>query len=170
MSYKVMDVAQFIINYSVENDISITNLKLQKLLYYVQAAFLVEKDQSCFEECIMNWKHGPVVSEVYDEFKNYASNSIDYLDHYTTVEVTKDFKLETKINKYIENPVEECDRNIISGVIKAYRSVDPWQMVKRTHEENPWRIDSERNGEITNESIKKYFSNLDNKKRIYCEL
>lgn len=169
MSYKVMDVAQFMINYSVDNNQTITNLKLQKLLYYVQAAFLVEKDEPCFEESIVNWRHGPVVSDVYNEFKNYASSGIDYLGQYTTVEVTKDFKLKTKINSYDENPIRECDGNIIKKVLKAYKDVDPWEMVDRTHQEDPWRLESDRNEEITKESIKKYFSNLDNKKRIYCE-
>ena len=37
MSYKVLDVCRFVINYSNERDYGISNLKLQKVLYFIQA-------------------------------------------------------------------------------------------------------------------------------------
>lgn len=53
----VMDVARFIINYSNERDYSISNLKLQKLLYFVQAYYLTstEEHEPCFKEDIEAW-------------------------------------------------------------------------------------------------------------------
>ena len=35
MAYKVLDVARYIINYSNKMEYGISNLKLQKLLYFV---------------------------------------------------------------------------------------------------------------------------------------
>ncbi len=46
--YKAMDIAQYVVNYSIEKDNPVSNLKLQKLLYYIQDAFLVEKGEPCF--------------------------------------------------------------------------------------------------------------------------
>lgn len=169
MSYKVMDVAQYIINFSNENGISITNLKLQKLLYYVQAAFLVETGEPCFEESIINWRHGPVVTEVYEEFKNYASDNIDTLDEYIVMEIGEDFSFDFKTKKYEDNPLDSNSKRIISKVVRAYKNINPWDLVVRTHEEDPWAIDSDRNKKITIESIAKYFCDPKNKDRIYGE-
>ena len=48
--YNVLDVAIYVINYAYDAGCgeSMSNLKLQKILYYIQAAFLVEKNRECF--------------------------------------------------------------------------------------------------------------------------
>lgn len=60
--YNVIDVSSYIINYSNQINHPINNLKLQKLLYYVQAATLVETGRKCFNSKIIAWQFGPVVS------------------------------------------------------------------------------------------------------------
>lgn len=66
--YNVQDVCDFIIRYSNKKGYGITNLKLQKLLYFIQAYYLVAFDKPCFEEPIEGWDFGPVVPEVYKRF------------------------------------------------------------------------------------------------------
>ena len=53
-------VAQFMISFSHEHGDPISNLKLQKLLYYAQAWFLALQDKPLFDERIEAWAHGPV--------------------------------------------------------------------------------------------------------------
>ena len=57
MSYKVLDVCRHVINYSNEHDYGISNLKLQKVLYFIQAYFLTKKKDHtpCFDEKIEAW-------------------------------------------------------------------------------------------------------------------
>lgn len=43
MKYNVLDVCHHTINYSNEHDYGISNLKLQKVLYFIQAYFLIQK-------------------------------------------------------------------------------------------------------------------------------
>lgn len=43
MTYNALDVSQYVIKYSNEQDYGISNLKLQKILYFIQAYFLIEK-------------------------------------------------------------------------------------------------------------------------------
>ena len=43
MSYKVLDVCKYVIDYSNEKEYGISNLKLQKILYFIQAYFLIKK-------------------------------------------------------------------------------------------------------------------------------
>ena len=52
MIYKVLDVSRHVINYSNEKEYGISNLKLQKILYFIQAFFLVSASEQCFEEKI----------------------------------------------------------------------------------------------------------------------
>ena len=56
--YNALDIARYIINYSIDNSYPVSNLKLQKLLYYVQANFLVNKNKQCFYQEILNWDYG----------------------------------------------------------------------------------------------------------------
>lgn len=171
MTYNVMDVAQFIVNYSHEKGFAITNLKLQKLLYYVQAAFLLEKDDVCFDGRIENWRHGPVINEVYQNFKKYSNRNIDYQEKYESVYISDDFIVSVKTNKYSENPINKkeniYDKSIIRKVVESYSNIDSWDMVSKTHEEDPWRFDSVLNEEITVNSIKRFFK--DNPERVYGE-
>ena len=51
---------------------TISNLKMQKLLYYAQGHFLATYKKPLFDDKIEAWKYGPVVKEVYDKFKIYG--------------------------------------------------------------------------------------------------
>ena len=53
-----------------------TNLRLQKLLYFAQGCFLAKYHKPLFDEKIKSWKDGPVVPQVYHEYKNNGSNII----------------------------------------------------------------------------------------------
>lgn len=63
--YNVLDISKYIINKSIEINKPVDNLKLQKLLYYVQAIFLTNSNEPCFVQDIVHWRHGPVVVEAY---------------------------------------------------------------------------------------------------------
>ena len=47
----------------------ISNMKLQKLLYYAQGYFLAIANEPLFHERIYAWTHGPVVPKVYHKYK-----------------------------------------------------------------------------------------------------
>jgi uncharacterized phage-associated protein len=62
-------VSDFLLCESRERGDVLTNLKLQKLLYYSQAWFLAEKDREIFAEDFQAWVHGPVLPSQYHRFK-----------------------------------------------------------------------------------------------------
>lgn len=74
--YSAFDISNYIIEYSNRKHYFISGLKLQKLLYFVQVYFLVEKNKPCFREKLIAWDFGPVVVEVYEKYKQYASLDI----------------------------------------------------------------------------------------------
>lgn len=79
MTYLAIDVANYLLKRSIETKKLINNLHLQKSLYYLQAYYLVNKYTPLFKESIEMWRLGPVVKEVYDEYKLFGSSNIDQL-------------------------------------------------------------------------------------------
>ena len=64
------NIADYFLIASRDRGENLTNLKLQKLLYYAQAWFLVKRDKPLFEEDFQAWIHGPTLVSQYDRFKS----------------------------------------------------------------------------------------------------
>ncbi len=156
--YNVLDVAKYVINYSHDVGASITNLKLQKILYYIQAAFLVKKQERCFGERIVAWELGPVSIETYNMYKHYGREEIPKQAPREEMQFDGE-KFAIKIKEVdISNQLKVLDKKIIEEVVEAYKEVkDPFELVKKTHIERPWK-DTTRNDEIKCEKIKEYYS------------
>jgi uncharacterized phage-associated protein len=71
------DVAQYFVSLvDEEAGDSISNLKVQKLLYYAQGFHLAVYGVPLFPEAIKAWAHGPVVPQVYHFYKERGSGAI----------------------------------------------------------------------------------------------
>lgn len=116
---------------------SISNLKLQKLLYYAQGCYLAITDETLFDEEILAWKHGPVVNEVYQEYKHCKSNGIPDDE----IEIIK---------------VDPKTENILNQVYNVFGQYSAWGLRNMTHNEKPWK-ETEQNRVIKLEVIKEYF-------------
>lgn len=76
--YDALSVARHIIEFADKRNIRVSNPKLQKLLYFVQAEFLVStpEHRPCFEDVIEVWDVGPVVPSVLRHYQVYGAGSI----------------------------------------------------------------------------------------------
>jgi uncharacterized phage-associated protein len=133
------DVAKYFLSQADEDagDL-ISNLKLQKLLYYAQGFHLALYNEPLFSEPVEAWIHGPVVPEAYHEYKNFGSNAIPIPDDI-------DFSI------YDEKTVDLLDE-----VYSVYGQFSAWKLRNMTHNEEPWK-DTDVNGIITHQCLKKYF-------------
>ena len=76
-SLTARDVADYLIaSVDAESGDNISNLKLQKLLYYAQGFSLALNGEPLFDEPLVAWAHGPVVTDLYHAFKQYGSGAI----------------------------------------------------------------------------------------------
>lgn len=117
----------------------ISNLKLQKLVYYAQGFHLAMFDKPLFSEPIEAWAHGPVVPVLYHNFKPYGSNSIPRPE-------------------CIDFSIYDGDtREMLDEVYKVYGQFSAWKLRNMTHEEPPWIEASENRSTISHESLKAYF-------------
>ena len=72
------DVAHLFLSWANEDGDLITNLKMQKLLYYAQAWHSVNFGTPLFDDQIEAWDFGPVVRSAYSEFKEFGHSPISY--------------------------------------------------------------------------------------------
>ena len=55
---------------------SVTNMALNKIVFFVHSDFLIEKDEPLVRAKIEAWQHGPVFREIYHEFKRWSDQPI----------------------------------------------------------------------------------------------
>lgn len=140
--YRVLDIARYVIERSRDTDKTISNLKLQKILYFIQAEFLVTKNQPCFAEEIQAWDFGPVVPDVYYAYRVFGSANIPCIG-------------KSRVSQIISSE----DKKILNGIIDECSKYSASELVEITHNQSPWgkAYKPGQNNEITPESIKKYF-------------
>ncbi len=142
--YSALDVAKYIIDYSYDRNNSVSNLRLQQILYFVQAEFLVSKGRPCFHEEIVARDLGSAVREVYHEYKIFGSASIASIGT-----KNQDYEISATDRTTINEMVDQCDQ---------YSTP---QLIEITHEQTPWQEGKERDDKIiSNDSIRKYFESL----------
>ena len=116
-----IEVARYFLSLTDEDEGElISNLKLQKLLYYAQGFHLAIYDEPLFPDDIEAWAHGPVVQSVYHEYKEYGSAPI---------------------------PPEEMDFNIfnkeqiefLNEIYSTFGQYSAWKLREMTHDEPPWK-------------------------------
>lgn len=155
-TYPVRDVSHYIIVYSNKKDYGVSNLKLQKLLYFVQAFFLINDCPPCFDEKIEAWDFGPVVPEIYREYKRYGGMDIPTIDYYVKFDKKNIWNTE---RIYYEDIISDDDKEMIQAVVDKFAHCSATFLVNLTHNQDPW-INAYVNGqrdEITKEDIKRYF-------------
>ncbi|MDR0864778.1 MAG: DUF4065 domain-containing protein [Candidatus Symbiothrix sp.] len=137
---KVLDVAYKIINSCTDKELGdmISNLKLQKMLYYVQGFHLAFFDKPLFEDEIVAWQYGPVVPDMYRKFAQFGSSPLFVPEN-------------TKI-VYFDDDSED----IFQEVIEGYGQFSATRLMKMTHNEPPWRT-TEINHVVSKNKMKRYF-------------
>jgi uncharacterized phage-associated protein len=104
-----------------DDEEAISNLKLQKLLYYAQGFFMaLNNGTPLFREPLKAWAHGPVVTAVYHRFKEFGSGGI-------TLEGL-DF-----------DGVTDEVRELLGEVWTTYGQYSAWRLREMTHAEPPWQ-------------------------------
>lgn len=74
--YKALDISKYIISNCMAESHAITNLQLQKILYFLQRKYLVDYDTMLFSDEIQAWLSGSVVPEVDYHFCGFGSMRI----------------------------------------------------------------------------------------------
>ena len=119
---KAQDVANLLLYWANRDGDLISNLKLQKLLYYAQAWYLVNFDRLLFDDSIEAWDFGPVIPNLYRKYKRFGCNPIKYRDK--AGEEEKQFSKQQLA--------------FLSEFYDVYIRIPAHTLVNVSHNEKPW--------------------------------
>ncbi|MFR3484718.1 MAG: Panacea domain-containing protein [Clostridia bacterium] len=144
---KGIDVANFFIDLAINiDDDSVTNLKIQKLLYFSQGYALAKLGKPLFSDNIEAWEMGPVVPAVYSALKQNGRNPIPHT-----------------VGEFSEEVFSNDELDLLLGINEKYGQYTASKLVDMSHDTDPWKDNycpENRHANISNESIKDYFSRL----------
>jgi uncharacterized phage-associated protein len=140
----VIDVANYILEICREEaedeEIElISNMKLQKLVYFCQGYSFAFFNRPLFTNNIEAWPHGPVCPKLYHMLKSYGSLPI-------TAPIEPD-----KIS------LNDDEKKLVRMVYDTYGQYSAMGLRKITHEEDPWK-DTQTSAVISYEALSKYFT------------
>ena len=136
-----IDVAQYLLYRANLDGEVITNLKMQKLLYYAHAWYMVNFDKPLFDDTIGAWDYGPAIYDIYRRYKKFGYSPIKY--------------------KHTGKEVEIFDKRQLEYLDQFYGKFIKYSahtLARATHNDDPWK-NARENGEefIDNEVIKEYY-------------
>ncbi len=138
------DVADYFICLANETGSYISNLKLQKLVYYAQAWHLAIHNDPLFEEDFEAWIHGPVIPTLYQEYRAFQWKPI--------------------LKDVSKQKFSEDVQNFLNEVSEVYFACDAYELERMTHQEDPWikargglPLDTPSNAIISKESMREYY-------------
>lgn len=118
---KSLAVAKTLFNmYEKRYHCSIDELKMHKLMYFIQRESLIVNDDILFDESFIGWKYGPVLLSVRNE--------------YLTGMMFRD----------IFETVAESTICLINDVLNRFGSISAWSLSVMSHDEISWKLS--RNG------------------------
>ena len=124
--YDVNLVADYmILRLNSDESVNLINLKLQKLLYYLQAWSLGINHKRFLNCSFESWVHGPVSRVLYDRFK-------------TTRNLYSFITVSDVAEKHPEEKIDTEDIEFINYILDNYAGYSGAELESMTHKEKPW--------------------------------
>lgn len=113
------EIADFFLDFAKEHGDYLSHLKIQKLVFYADAWYMVNNDgEPLIEDEFEAWVHGPVVRSLYSRFRNFGWQPI----------------LET-----VKKPdLTAQQENHLIEVYDVFGSLSAYELEQMTHNEKPW--------------------------------
>ncbi len=138
------DVADYFLANADESCQPITNMALQKLLYYAQGFHLALQGEPLFRDEIEAWEYGPVVPSVYDRYSTCGRSAIPRPD---------------SNGLSAGNSLAPETREVLEVVQAVYGPISAWHLSRLTHAEPPWSKTGRRQP-IRHELLKEFFASV----------
>jgi uncharacterized phage-associated protein len=140
-TYSYKDIANYFIKEHKKTGKLVTNMQLQKLLYFANGIYLYGQGVPLIKEHFKAWKYGPVIPELYNELK-YSGNSC----------------IEQTIINQNSNSLQEEVRILLESVDETFGKMDGWSLSEISHiKEGAWDKAPTLNSDLDNEHIREEF-------------
>jgi len=130
MCYSVKDIANKLLVMAEDEGELMTNMKLQKMMYYQQGYHLAYFNEPLFIEEIEAWMYGPVVPDIYSEYREFGKNGL------------------TGDKEHVISFIKENEETLFAEVMQVYGKFSAIGLMEMTHEEMPWKTTPTGEGNI----------------------
>ena len=121
--YSVNDVARYVVDKCFMDGNPVSNLQLQKILYFLQLFFIEMYGTLMFPEEFEAWPYGPVMPSVYRRFSRFGGAPIEM-----------SFK---DADAFLKGQ----HKDVLDIAIKVLSSKSPWDLVRVSHADgSPWDV------------------------------
>lgn len=118
--YDANEISKFIITECFKKNILISNLKLQKMLYFLWIEFWKKTERRLFLDEFCAWQLGPVIPDVYYQYCSYAGRPIA---------------------EYYDTSITSADDALLAGIVLQYAKLPASRLVNMTHKKDgAWDI------------------------------
>jgi len=144
--YSAFDIANYFLwkADNPEKQELLSNLKLQKLVYYAQGLHLVINNTPLFSERILAWKYGPVVPDVYHEYKIHEAGGIP------------------SDPTFNPSSIDENTKEFLDEIYNVFGQFSAIRLMEIAHSDRCWEdagIGNEISHDSMKECLKKYLKN-----------
>ena len=143
MVYSAIDVANQFLKLAKEKEDELTNMQLNKLVYFAHGWMLGLCGEPLIDENVEAWNYGPVIRPIYRKYQRYGKNPIAEFEE-------------------IQQDLHKQASSIIKETYEIYGAMSGLELADLTHEyESPWFITvMSSESIITNDIIESYFKEL----------
>lgn len=125
-----LDVANYIIDLCIKENAPVSNLQLQKILYYIQRYYLFS-NKPLFEDDFIALAFGPAILEVYNRYCGFGGSKISF-------------------NLPSEDKIPEDIKADIDLIIRTERILEPWEINHTLlRKGSPWEVTYNNFGEYS---------------------
>lgn len=143
---KACPVANYMLYLMSDEVHDLTNMKINKLLYFAQGHYLAMYGEPLFREPVEAWPFGPVVESVYENYKAYSNAPIRHYDYEAAA------LFAPKHPDFFVNLAVTYGKCTAARLLKeTHKKGGPWDRVYRS---------SEAHAEIPQTMIQEYFKRL----------
>ncbi|PHR46742.1 MAG: hypothetical protein COA32_09680 [Fluviicola sp.] len=129
--HSAVDIANIFVSKGLEEDSPVTQMQLQKMVYFAHGITLAytEGKNKLVKEKFEAWDFGPVIPEIYHEFKQFGAKPITpEVDIYRLINKGRKFE-----SIELENPTE---KKIVDDTWEALKGLTGIQLSKWTHKDD----------------------------------
>lgn len=155
--YDPRGVANYILDCCEMGGIAISNLKLQKIMFFVEGWHSATLGRQLIDADFEAWDYGPVISTIYHSFKSWGSEAIE--GRANAINLKDGSTAPVKVNL----PNDTVD--LISFILARYGRLAPAKLVELSHvKDGPWdqvmRIEptERKTSRISQDAIRDFFS------------
>ena len=149
-------VANYFLDLAGRDKKTLNPMKIQKLVYLAHGWCLALTEKPLIQESVEAWTYGPVISDLYHEFKRWGNGAIQ--ERATEIDVA--FVGERLEFQFEEPSIEdECTdpdevKRLLDRVWEVYERFTAVQLSNMTHQkETPWHITRKNNARKRSVSI-----------------